>query len=74
MAQLFNRRIIINNERFLLSNQDLINICNSITKDIWGLDICKAEEISMDEFFGLNNRYDELIKATFYYIPRRELK
>ena len=31
-------KVLINNERYLLSNQDIINIRNSITKDLWGID------------------------------------
>jgi hypothetical protein len=73
IANYLNGRVIINNERFLLSNQDLINIRNSMTKDIWGLDKRKAEEINIDEFFGLNSRVYELIEATVYYKPRKEL-
>ncbi|RGB30178.1 hypothetical protein C1646_765672 [Rhizophagus diaphanus] len=53
--------------------QDLINICNSMTKDIWKLDKRKAEEINIDEFFELNSRDHELIEATVYYKPKREL-
>ena len=41
-------KVIINNERFLLSNQDLINILNSMTKEVWGLDKRKAEVINMN--------------------------
>uniref|UniRef100_U9SV45 Uncharacterized protein n=1 Tax=Rhizophagus irregularis (strain DAOM 181602 / DAOM 197198 / MUCL 43194) TaxID=747089 RepID=U9SV45_RHIID len=44
-----------------------------MTKDIWGLDKRKAEEINIAKFFGLNNRDHELIEATVYYKPRREL-
>ncbi|GES95297.1 hypothetical protein RCL_jg9601.t1 [Rhizophagus clarus] len=33
-----NGKVVIDNERFLLSNQDLINIRNSMTKEIWGND------------------------------------
>lgn len=73
IANYLNGRVIIDNKRFLLSNQDLINICNSMTKDIWGLDKRKAEEINIAKFFGLNNRDHELIEATVYYKPRREL-
>src|SRR5215216_5004512 len=47
-------KVIINDERFLLSNQDLINLRNSMTKEIWGLDKHKAEEINIDQFFGPN--------------------
>ena len=36
-----NGKIIINEERYLLSNQDIINIRNS-TKDLWGIDKRKA--------------------------------
>ena len=50
-----NGKVIDNNERFLLSNQDLLNIRNSMTKEIWGVDKRKAEEINIDEFFGLNS-------------------
>ncbi|CAB4476296.1 unnamed protein product [Rhizophagus irregularis] len=73
IANYLNGRVIIDNKRFLLSNQDLINICNSMTKDIWGLDKRKAEEINIAKFFGLNSRDHELIEATVYYKPRREL-
>jgi hypothetical protein len=66
-------KVIINNERFLLSNQDLINIRNSMTKEIWGLDKRKAEEINIDQFFGPNSEDNEIINATLYYKPRREL-
>lgn len=44
-----------------------------MTKDIWRLDKRKAEEINIDVFFGLNSRVHELIEATVYYKPRREL-
>ncbi|PKC76114.1 hypothetical protein RhiirA1_520540 [Rhizophagus irregularis] len=54
VAKHLNGKVIINNERFLLSNQDLINIRNSMTKEVWGLDKRKAEEINIDEFFGSN--------------------
>ncbi|PKY13043.1 hypothetical protein RhiirB3_518497 [Rhizophagus irregularis] len=73
IANYLNGRVIIDNKRFLLSNQDLINICNSMTKDIWGLDKRKAEEINIAKFFGLNSKDHELIEATVYYKPRREL-
>ncbi|UZO13895.1 uncharacterized protein OCT59_005376 [Rhizophagus irregularis] len=56
VAKHLNGKVIINNERFLLSNQDLINIRNSMTKEVWGLDKCKAEEINIDEFFGSNSK------------------
>src|SRR5215213_8680391 len=68
-----DEKVIINDERFLLSNQDLINLRNSMTKEIWGLDKCKAEEINIDQFFGPNNKNNEIINATVYYKPRREL-
>ncbi|CAB4485528.1 unnamed protein product [Rhizophagus irregularis] len=73
VAKHLNGKVIINNERFLLSNQDLINIRNSMTKEVWGLDKRKAEEINIDEFFGSNSKDSELIEATIYYKPRKEL-
>jgi hypothetical protein len=66
-------KVIINDERFLLSNQDLINIRNSMTKEIWGLDKRKAEEINIDQLFGPNSEDKEIIEATVYYKPRKEL-
>jgi hypothetical protein len=66
-------KVIINDERFLLSNQDLVNIRNSMTKEIWGLDKRKSEEINIDQLFGPNSKDDEIIKATVYYKPRKEL-
>ncbi|PKC07823.1 hypothetical protein RhiirA5_500397 [Rhizophagus irregularis] len=60
VAKHLNGKVIINNERFLLSNQDLINIRNSMTKEVWGLDKRKAEEINIDEFFGSNSKDNKL--------------
>src|SRR3954454_709449 len=68
-----DEKVIINDERFLLSNQDLINIRNSMTKEIWGLDKRKAEEINIDQLFGPNSEDKEIIEATVYYKPRKEL-
>jgi len=66
-------KVIINDERFLLSSQDLINIRNSMTKEIWGLDKRKAEEINIDQFFGPNGKDNEITEATIYYKPRKEI-
>ena len=38
-----------------------------------GIDKRKAEEINIDQFFGLNSNDHELIEATVYYKPRKEL-
>ena len=72
IAKNLNGKVIINNERFLLTNQDLINIRNSMTKENWGIDKRKAEEINIDQFFGPNSKDNEIINATVYYKPRRE--
>ncbi|CAG8464689.1 7923_t:CDS:10, partial [Rhizophagus irregularis] len=45
-------KVLIDNERYLLSNQDIINIRNSMTKVLWGIDKQKAEEINIDQLFG----------------------
>ncbi len=66
-------KVLINNERYLLSNQDIINIRNSITKDLWGVDKRKAEEININQIFGPNSKDNEIMKATIYYNPRKEL-
>ncbi|PKC67608.1 hypothetical protein RhiirA1_417963, partial [Rhizophagus irregularis] len=44
-----------------------------MTKEVWGLDKRKAEEINIDEFFGSNSKDSELIETTIYYKPRKEL-
>jgi len=44
-----------------------------MTKEIWKLDKCKAEEINIDQFFELNSKDDEIINATVFYKIRREL-
>ncbi|CAG8668952.1 18153_t:CDS:2 [Rhizophagus irregularis] len=45
-------KVLIDDERYLLSNQDIINIRNSMTKDLWGIDKRKAEEININQIFG----------------------
>ena len=65
-------KVLIDNERYLLSNQDIINIRNS-TKDLWGIDKRKAEEININQMFGPNSKDSEIMEATIYYKPRKEL-
>jgi hypothetical protein len=66
-------KVLIDNERYLLSNQDIINIRNLITKDLWGIDKRKAEEININQLFGPNSKDNEIMEATIYYKPQKEL-
>ncbi|RGB43519.1 hypothetical protein C1646_490331 [Rhizophagus diaphanus] len=66
-------KVLINDERYLLSNQDIINIRNSMTKNLWGIDKRKAEEININQIFGSNSKDSEIMEATIYYKPQKEL-
>ncbi|CAB5185710.1 unnamed protein product [Rhizophagus irregularis] len=62
--------VLIGNERFLLTSQDIINFRNSITKDIWGIDIRNSVEKNIHQIFETNN--DEIIKnSTIFYKPKQ---
>ncbi|RIA83827.1 hypothetical protein C1645_880276 [Glomus cerebriforme] len=62
--------VLIDNERFLLTSQDIINFRNSMTKDIWGIDIRSSVEKNIHQLFEIND--DETIKAsTIYYKPKQ---
>ncbi|GBC39750.2 hypothetical protein GLOIN_2v1777513 [Rhizophagus irregularis DAOM 181602=DAOM 197198] len=50
------------NERFLLTNQDIINFRNSITKDVLNIDIRNSVEKNIHQIFEVND--DEVIKAS----------
>ncbi|EXX72729.1 hypothetical protein RirG_066550 [Rhizophagus irregularis DAOM 197198w] len=63
-------KVLIDDERYLLSNQDIINIRNSMTKDLWGIDKRKAEEININQIFGPKSKDSEIMEATIYYKPR----
>ncbi|CAG8729681.1 7412_t:CDS:10 [Rhizophagus irregularis] len=62
--------VLIGNERFLLTSQDIINFRNSITKDIWGIDIRNSVEKNIHQIFETNN--DKIIKnSTIFYKPKQ---
>ena len=58
-----------NNERYLLSNQDIINIRNSVTKDMWNIDIRRPVEINIHQFFGKDAVDNEIKTSTIFYKP-----
>jgi len=66
-------KVLMGNERYLLSNQDIINIRNSAAKDLWGIDKRKSEEININQTFGPDSKDNEIMDATIYYKPRKEL-
>ncbi|CAG8765037.1 9592_t:CDS:2, partial [Rhizophagus irregularis] len=62
--------VLIDNERFLLTSQDIINFRNSITKDVLDIDIRNSVEKNIHQIFEVND--DEVIKAsTIYYKPKQ---
>jgi len=62
--------VLMGNERFLLTSQDIINFRNSITKDIWGIDIRNSVEKNIHQIFETTN--DEVIKvSTIFYKPKQ---
>jgi hypothetical protein len=62
--------VLIGNERFLLTSQDIINFRNSITKDVWGIDIRNSVEKNIHQIFETND--DEVIKtSTIFYRPKQ---
>ncbi|PKY60723.1 hypothetical protein RhiirA4_519701 [Rhizophagus irregularis] len=62
--------VLIDNERFLLTSQDIINFRNSITKDVLDIDIRNSVEKNIHQIFEVND--DEVIKAsTVYYKPKQ---
>ncbi|PKY55703.1 hypothetical protein RhiirA4_475345 [Rhizophagus irregularis] len=50
-------KVLIDNERYLLLNQVIINIHNLMTKDLWEID----------------NKDNEIMEVTIYYKPQKEL-
>ncbi|PKK49320.1 hypothetical protein RhiirC2_803472 [Rhizophagus irregularis] len=47
--------VLIDNERFLLTSQDIINFRNSITKDVLNIDIRNSVEKNIHQIFEIKS-------------------
>jgi hypothetical protein len=62
--------VLIDNERFLLTSQDIINFKNLIIKNVLDINIKNSVEKNIYQIFENNN--DKVIKAsTVYYKPKQ---